>query len=74
MGLRRFPANRILLQAAWRIALCILLAAAAVFAVQFIRRMRETPEPFLEIFRTQPETHASAIKLYRRYQNSQDKP
>lgn len=56
MGLRRFLANQIFFQAAWRIAFCIVLAAAATFAVQFIRRMRETPEPFLEVFRAQPET------------------
>jgi phosphonate transport system substrate-binding protein len=56
MGLRRFLRGRILLQAAWRIGFCVALAGAAILAMQFIRRMREKPEPFLEVFQNQPGT------------------
>ena len=40
--------KQISLQTAWRIGLCVGLAGAAIFAVQIIRGMKETPEPFVE--------------------------
>lgn len=60
MGLRRFRPARIFFQAVWRIGLCIALSGAAIFAVQFIRRLREAPEPFLEVFQNRPETALKA--------------
>jgi phosphonate transport system substrate-binding protein len=46
--------KRFSVQAAWRVGLCVGLAGAATFAVQFIRGMRETPEPLVEVLQNRP--------------------